>query len=74
MTVSAEDGSLRLGLALNETWVREPAMDKRIARMRPFTNIKQLEREVVQSVSSPIGRNNRCPCGSGLKYKNCHGR
>src|SRR5216683_3904537 len=21
-----------------------------------------------------IGRNERCPCGSGLKYKKCHGR
>ncbi len=21
-----------------------------------------------------IGRNERCPCGSGLKYKHCHGR
>ena len=21
-----------------------------------------------------IGRNEPCPCGSGLKYKNCHGR
>lgn len=21
-----------------------------------------------------VGRNDRCPCGSGLKYKNCHGR
>ena len=21
-----------------------------------------------------IGRNDPCPCGSGLKYKNCHGR
>jgi hypothetical protein len=21
-----------------------------------------------------IGRNNKCPCGSGLKYKNCCGR
>lgn len=20
-----------------------------------------------------IGRNERCPCGSGLKYKKCHG-
>jgi len=20
-----------------------------------------------------IGRNERCPCGSGLKYKHCHG-
>ncbi|MBR6947935.1 MAG: SEC-C domain-containing protein [Muribaculaceae bacterium] len=21
-----------------------------------------------------IGRNDPCPCGSGKKYKNCHGR
>lgn len=21
-----------------------------------------------------VGRNEPCPCGSGLKYKNCHGR
>jgi len=21
-----------------------------------------------------VGRNDRCPCGSGLKYKQCHGR
>ena len=21
-----------------------------------------------------IGRNEPCPCGSGLKYKNCHGK
>ena len=33
-----------------------------------------------QQVTQPIrkqqavGRNDECPCGSGLKYKNCHGR
>jgi preprotein translocase subunit SecA len=21
-----------------------------------------------------VGRNDNCPCGSGKKYKNCHGR
>lgn len=26
-----------------------------------------------QAASSKIGRNERCPCGSGLKYKHCHG-
>lgn len=24
--------------------------------------------------SKKIGRNERCPCGSGFKYKNCHGK
>ncbi len=32
-------------------------------------------RQAVQSVpaSRKIGRNARCPCGSGLKHKHCHG-
>lgn len=25
-------------------------------------------------VEKKVGRNNTCPCGSGKKYKNCHGR
>ena len=25
-------------------------------------------------VEKKIGRNDPCPCGSGLKYKNCHGK
>lgn len=28
----------------------------------------------VQLTPSRVGRNERCPCGSGLKYKRCHGR
>jgi preprotein translocase subunit SecA len=26
-----------------------------------------------RAASSKIGRNERCPCGSGKKYKHCHG-
>ena len=26
-----------------------------------------------QRKSSKVGRNDPCPCGSGKKYKNCHG-
>lgn len=25
------------------------------------------------NASPKVGRNERCPCGSGLKYKHCHG-
>ena len=25
-------------------------------------------------VEKHVGRNDPCPCGSGLKYKNCHGK
>lgn len=26
------------------------------------------------TINKKIGRNDKCPCGSGLKYKNCHGK
>ncbi|MBO7306023.1 MAG: SEC-C domain-containing protein [Bacteroidales bacterium] len=25
-------------------------------------------------VEKKVGRNDPCPCGSGKKYKNCHGK
>jgi preprotein translocase subunit SecA len=25
-------------------------------------------------VAKKVGRNDPCPCGSGKKYKNCHGK
>jgi len=28
----------------------------------------------VQAVQAPESRNSPCPCGSGLKYKQCHGK
>ncbi len=39
------------------------------------TNAPQ-QREVTQpiKVEKRVGRNDPCPCGSGKKYKNCHGR
>ena len=37
------------------------------------TNGEQKSRMPVK-VDKKIGRNDPCPCGSGLKYKNCHGK
>ena len=28
----------------------------------------------IDAVNEAVGRNDPCPCGSGLKYKNCHGK
>lgn len=36
-------------------------------------NISTAQKTVVNS-SKKIGRNDPCPCGSGLKYKNCCGK
>ena len=32
------------------------------------------QRQPVKNTSPKVGRNDPCPCGSGKKYKNCHGR
>ena len=37
------------------------------------TNGEQRSRMPVR-VDKQVGRNDPCPCGSGLKYKNCHGK
>ncbi|WP_251047712.1 SEC-C metal-binding domain-containing protein [Planococcus sp. ISL-110] len=32
------------------------------------------KKEKTQAVSDKVGRNDPCPCGSGKKYKKCHGK
>ena len=71
---------LRVGFAVQE---RRPAQDIRINRgdgpvqktargSRPKARAKS---EVASgSKGGKVGRNAPCPCGSGKKYKHCHGR
>ena len=35
---------------------------------------QEQERNQPVKVEKKVGRNDPCPCGSGKKYKNCHGR
>ncbi len=32
------------------------------------------QRPMPMKAAPHVGRNDKCPCGSGLKYKNCHGK
>jgi uncharacterized protein YecA (UPF0149 family) len=34
----------------------------------------QERRTIDQEQGQKIGRNEKCPCGSGKKYKRCHGK
>jgi preprotein translocase subunit SecA len=34
---------------------------------------RELQKQEPVRVEQKIGRNDPCPCGSGKKYKNCHG-
>ena len=37
-------------------------------------NQEPVEKVQPRKVEEKIGRNDACPCGSGKKYKNCHGK
>ena len=68
---------------------RQPQSDQRRLRARrdnPLDRSAQQQQQAIDSSSQPkakpmpvhvekkVGRNDLCPCGSGKKYKNCHGR
>ena len=38
------------------------------------TNSPEQKSRMPVRVDKKVGRNDPCPCGSGLKYKNCHGK
>lgn len=38
------------------------------------TNSGKPQSRMPMRVEKKVGRNDPCPCGSGLKYKNCHGK
>jgi preprotein translocase subunit SecA len=40
-------------------------------------NVNRVDRKIetiIKSAEERVGRNDACPCGSGKKYKHCHGR
>lgn len=57
----------------------ESSTKKEMSRMQTqhgdlTTNGGQPKTKIPVHVEKKIGRNDPCPCGSGLKYKNCHGK
>ena len=48
----------------------------KVERRRVNKNIQEgaADQQPVKRQAPKVGRNDPCPCGSGKKYKNCHGR
>lgn len=54
---------------------RKPDMSQmRTSRTDLVTNSGEQKSRMPVHVDKTVGRNDPCPCGSGKKYKNCHGR
>ena len=58
---------------------RERRLDERERALRASEQRLRADGRLILAKPPPpasapkIGRNERCPCGSGLKYKHCHG-
>jgi len=58
----------------------EPVADEIEAEELPFQRLSlpepatDLAMQEADEEQKPIGRNDPCPCGSGLKFKQCHGK
>ncbi|WP_114153238.1 YecA family protein [Chromobacterium haemolyticum] len=46
----------------------------RMAQPKRTVNLNQPKNVAPPAKTKKLGRNDLCPCGSGLKYKKCHGR
>ncbi|MDP8208287.1 MAG: preprotein translocase subunit SecA [Candidatus Electryonea clarkiae] len=51
-----------------------PQVQKGGVRSRPQAGARAGKAEPVRRVQPKVSRNAPCPCGSGKKYKHCHGR
>lgn len=68
------DGAVRFGVTLDYPWTQDTELDSAVTKMPAAIPVS----EAIKTLKQPerrqkIGRNELCPCGSGLKYKKCHG-
>jgi hypothetical protein len=61
-------------------WELAACKSRLVERDREVRDLRRRLQEAIRRPQPPVapaegkpGRNERCPCGSGLKYKHCHG-
>lgn len=65
-------GTLRFGINLDYKWEQSKEMEADTQHLSRTGKAGLPSAPVVRN--RKIGRNDPCPCGSGLKYKKCHGK
>ncbi|MEW6521397.1 MAG: SEC-C metal-binding domain-containing protein [Thermodesulfobacteriota bacterium] len=74
--VCIDSKTLRLRFGVNKEfeWKQSHEMDeltKDLPKAQPIKGKKSINFQTVVRKSKKIGRNEKCPCGSGKKYKKC---
>lgn len=60
----------RSGIGLGRAW----QCGTRLRAARRAIGVRGVRGVALNRGMADVGRNERCPCGSGLRYKSCHGR
>jgi len=61
--------SPRVGIALDYNWEWSTDMDDAVLSLSTGLRVKCISDN--KEISDKVGRNDPCPCGSGIKYKKC---
>jgi hypothetical protein len=72
LAIRPGDGTVRFGVMLDYPWQRDAELDADVAKMPPPMPMEAIKQILKGGKAQKIGRNDPCPCGSGLKYKKCH--
>ena len=75
MAQQAEERSLRLDAREQALEAQAGGLRRKEGRLRTWERALRKSRSAAahDRYTVKVGRNERCPCGSGLKYKHCHG-
>ena len=70
MTDSIKEDTSRLIMHVR---IEEKAEREQVAKVTGTNKDTTTKKEPVKRKAAKVGRNDPCPCGSGKKYKYCHG-
>lgn len=71
LVLDARSGQIRFGLQVSGPWIHDPELEASefLKMLRRGAAAKQIA--LPKFAAKKIGRNDRCPCGSGKKSKRC---
>jgi preprotein translocase subunit SecA len=64
-------GRAIFGINLCDPWKYDSRLEKLTEKMVQPSPVRGVEKGTI--LKRKVGRNQPCPCGSGMKYKKCHG-
>ncbi len=68
----AQERSLRLDARQRGLEAQAEGLRRKEERLRTWERTLRTPQAVENRDNVKVGRNERCPCGSGFKYKHCH--